>query len=358
MVFSQKNGSSALPPNNRVALNSRLRYNLDRDAAYRSCFLIDSTNGEIIGPEFYSRPVGPSDRMVLESLHGEWFPITYPHEYYDNLQNGKFETVAVCYRTCNESQVNSIYQYLSHFWRPQAPQDFIAGLGVLSYNTIILEEDIVRLLTYKTSQFVDEDIRAISSELEKFVGMRYEALHSRQKLDLKSNIGYIVTLGVTEEFRGKGIAKYILNHIKQQAIRSRKAVNLPPPSPCCDHPFILPILQMLYLHVVDYNKAAIDMYIKHGFSLAYSLPVRNTSHPTPTPTMFITPPKDFVLLPICLLPIWMQNYYQIYDEPYPAFLAVWESTQGSSAYREFIYKSAEAFTAQRRAHFRLLNEKA
>lgn len=71
-------------------------------------------------------------------------------------------------------------------------------------------------------------------------------------LSLKSNAIYVMTLGVIDEMRSKGLARRLLDQIIEYTTANPK-------------------IQMISLHVVGYNKRAINFYRKNGFALLENL---------------------------------------------------------------------------------------
>jgi ribosomal protein S18 acetylase RimI-like enzyme len=65
---------------------------------------------------------------------------------------------------------------------------------------------------------------------------------------LKENAIYIMTLGVIDEMRSRGLAKKLLDEMLHYT---------------SDNPKV----QLVTLHVVSYNKRAINFYKKNGFCL-------------------------------------------------------------------------------------------
>ena len=66
--------------------------------------------------------------------------------------------------------------------------------------------------------------------------------------NLNNNAVYIMTLGVIDEMRSKGLAKKLLNELINYTVTQPK-------------------IQIVTLHVVAYNQRAIAFYKKNGFCL-------------------------------------------------------------------------------------------
>jgi ribosomal protein S18 acetylase RimI-like enzyme len=71
-------------------------------------------------------------------------------------------------------------------------------------------------------------------------------------LGLRHNAVYVMTLGVIDEMRSKGLARRLLDKIIEFTVAEQS-------------------IRMIGLHVVDYNKRALNFYRKNGFLLLESL---------------------------------------------------------------------------------------
>ena len=72
----------------------------------------------------------------------------------------------------------------------------------------------------------------------------------------QEDIIYILTLGVTEQYRHLGVASQLIHKVIQYA-QSR-------------------LCRAVYLHVVDYNQAALNLYARNSFQVLATL--RNFYH--------------------------------------------------------------------------------
>lgn len=71
-------------------------------------------------------------------------------------------------------------------------------------------------------------------------------------LGLRHNAVYVMTLGVIDEMRSKGLARRLLDKIIEFTVSEQS-------------------IRMIGLHVVDYNKRALNFYRKNGFVLLETL---------------------------------------------------------------------------------------
>lgn len=143
------------------------------------------------------RNVTGSDLKEIRALHAEWFPVSYNEDFYKSISSGEYLTI-VASLTGDPSR--------------------IVGLITVAVNR-------------NESQFNH------SGELLEFLG------HSSDK----DTIAYILTLGVVDELRGKGLAKALLEKAMVQ-VR------------CSDEN-----CKVVFLHVIQYNMPAMRLYEKCGF---------------------------------------------------------------------------------------------
>eukprot|EP01054_Gregarina_sp_Poly1_P003095 Gregarina_sp_Poly_1__3094@NODE_1870_length_3159_cov_41_316624_g390_i1_p1_GENE_NODE_1870_length_3159_cov_41_316624_g390_i1NODE_1870_length_3159_cov_41_316624_g390_i1_p1_ORF_typecomplete_len192_score18_10Acetyltransf_1/PF00583_25/1_5e10FR47/PF08445_10/8_6e10Acetyltransf_10/PF13673_7/1_1e09Acetyltransf_7/PF13508_7/1_4e07Acetyltransf_4/PF13420_7/4_8e07Acetyltransf_9/PF13527_7/0_00011Gly_acyl_tr_C/PF08444_10/1_4e03Gly_acyl_tr_C/PF08444_10/0_00037Acetyltransf_3/PF13302_7/0_00045Acetyltransf_15/PF17013 len=105
-------------------------------------------------------------------------------------------------------------------------------------------------------------------------------------INLRQVTSYILTLGTIEEVRGKGIASEILRQVKEEVRRKQ--------------------FKILMLHVATYNDTAIQAYRKNGFQVVS----------------------------------YCENFYEICEEPFHAYLAVWISDVPCAVFDQAIDNAA------------------
>ena len=123
------------------------------------------------------------DMSTIRQLHSEWFPLTYDEDFYASLSEGRVQTLVA-----------------------RNSSDEIVGLAV-----------------YRVRPLAD------LPGSEDFPPSLLPAT-------------YLMTLGVVQEWRGRGVAQHLL----QQLVSSVTT-------------------KIFYLHVVEYNAAALALYAKVGF---------------------------------------------------------------------------------------------
>lgn len=141
-----------------------------------------------------------SDLEELKLLHREWFPLNYDESFYTNSvnQSGRLLTCAAVHPDIDSC---------------------IIGLATVSANCHYHKADISRVLS----------------------------MHCDIACTAGPRVAYLLTLGVIDEFRRRGLAKKL---IRETILLVEKA-----------HPEV----QALTLHVVSYNQAAISLYKSLGF---------------------------------------------------------------------------------------------
>lgn len=197
--------------------------------------------------EIYFRPLLPEDRSQVEQLHHEWFPIVYDAAFFDLICGGGAYTLAAVIKPhgfdgsgSNHAGADrceyiggliTVSQAMGHHMR-------LEDIEALASNTEILEECRRRL-----------DPSSAPSPPQHF------------RVDPKIHIAYILTLGVADGLRGRGLASELV----------RRAVDY--------FRMADPNMHALYLHVAAYNRAAIQFYERLGFRCIrrierlYNLPV-------------------------------------------------------------------------------------
>uniref|UniRef100_A0A7N0UAC5 N-alpha-acetyltransferase 60 n=1 Tax=Kalanchoe fedtschenkoi TaxID=63787 RepID=A0A7N0UAC5_KALFE len=147
-------------------------------------------------PTISFRPILPSDRQVLEKIHSDVFPIRYESEFFQNVVDGR---------------------------------DVISWAAVDRNRSDGLDDELIGFVTARI-------ILSRDSEIEDLL----RPSGSEQALL------YILTLGVVEEYRNRGIASALVREVIKYA---------------CN----LPTCQAVYLHVIAYNNPAIQLYKKLAF---------------------------------------------------------------------------------------------
>ncbi|CAM8922663.1 unnamed protein product [Rhodiola kirilowii] len=148
------------------------------------------------------RPILPSDRQILEKIHSDVFPIRYEPEFFQNVVDGR---------------------------------DIISWAAVDRSRRDGLNDELIGFVTARI-------IMSTDSEIEDLLRV------SRSEQALL----YILTLGVVEEYRNRGIASALIREVIKYASN-------------------LPTCQAVYLHVISYNNPAMHLYKKLAFKCVRKL---------------------------------------------------------------------------------------
>ena len=171
------------------------------------CILGDS-NIKINPGEIYFRPVDPSDITEIEKLHSEWFPINYESDYFSTSIGSN----------------KSNYITIGAYWKFRKVE-YVVGI----------------MLTRLQRDQLSCDLLENISKCKKFC--RYLNCFHEEPC-----VAYIMTIGVIDEIRRSGLGTRLLYELNYY-LRS----------------YYSNICRAIILHVVSYNKVAINFYIKNHF---------------------------------------------------------------------------------------------
>mmetsp|Transcript_11865 Transcript_11865/g.32038 ORF Transcript_11865/g.32038 Transcript_11865/m.32038 type:complete len:381 (-) Transcript_11865:175-1317(-) len=190
------------------------------------------------------RPLRHEDYDEMIALHTEWFPVSYDEAFYKKSVSGElFTWVATYCRPGNSASSSS--EAPSRPASGNSSDPSVAPGGSSPANEIE-EEDLLGMLTMSTScEHHGDDIQSI-------LGADCTAIckHASVGADTSTPAGclaYILTLGVVDGFRRRGLARELLRRMVEHVERN-----------------ILQV-QAVYLHVVTYNGAAIKLYESMNF---------------------------------------------------------------------------------------------
>jgi histone acetyltransferase MCC1 len=189
--------------------------------------LLRSGSGEIVWPLRY-RPIQPTDRLVIQQLHEQWFPVKYVDEFYDELcLHGRmtgsgdplFSSVAVLQRPTESDQSTNSSFPTEGFVRNEDGDCIVACVVGCFVRAV--------LLSAKTQDLLVNDVQR----------------HPR--------LFYIMTVGTGARQAGLGTQM------------TRQCIEQVQQDPGCG---------VLYLHVLTNNVAAIRMYERLGFYRVHEIP--------------------------------------------------------------------------------------
>ncbi|CAD8070081.1 unnamed protein product [Paramecium primaurelia] len=144
------------------------------------------------------------DIAQLKLLQKEWFPINYTEQFYTAVLNG---------------YVSSLLAEIEIKFPSGRKEKYI--IGVMVYQSRQSKSKYQQNLNWK----------------------QWFCSFFQQK-----NALYIMTIGVINEFRGRGIAEYMIEQLKKRVLESNKS------------------LLYIYLDMVVYNEVAARFYQKNGFN--------------------------------------------------------------------------------------------
>mmetsp|Transcript_60610 Transcript_60610/g.112443 ORF Transcript_60610/g.112443 Transcript_60610/m.112443 type:complete len:343 (-) Transcript_60610:82-1110(-) len=176
------------------------------------------------------RPLKAHELEETIHLHMEWFPVTYDDAFYSKCMTGEIFTLAAVY-----PHVVSSSESAGDSSSSTSP----AGDHSDTY------EELLGIVTMSTScEYHAEDIQTVlgadcASQCQSW---QHDPLTHSPQNGGHGSLAYILTLGVIDGFRRRGLAQELLR-------RSIDYVNK-------EWPFV----KAVYLHVVTYNTAAIYLY--------------------------------------------------------------------------------------------------
>jgi len=200
MIYPEVSSSSAYDPESydRPALNARVHALLSEDEIAKFSITSDV--------QFRSF-VSESELEEIRQLHYEWFPVLYNDEFYNSIVTGGGfaggDVITVV--ACMKSDPKKILGLITIAIRRNEKQYNPAG-------------DLMKELGYP-----DDD-----------------GGHNK-------NVAYILTLGVVDELRRKGVGKVLLD----EGIRKVEETD--------------PNCIAVFLHVIEYNKPAMKFYLRQKF---------------------------------------------------------------------------------------------
>jgi len=178
------------------------------------------------------RQLRPEDFDEMIALHTEWFPVSYDKNFYTKSVQGDFFTLVA-----------------SHIPQPNEH----SGLnweGSTTSSCTPVEEDLVGIITMSTNceHHSDDIVQVLGADCASLCGgdsRVKDPLNPNNENGNASNQGilaYILTLGVCDGFRRRGLARELLRRSLEHVNTNMQQVHA------------------VYLHVVTYNEAAIQLY--------------------------------------------------------------------------------------------------
>lgn len=167
------------------------------------------------------------DLTEMMDLHSEWFPVVYQESFFQQSTNGEILTIAATYSdaarpitggsSCSGGGCDDAQEV-----------DHILGMVTLGVNCEHHITDVMNVLGDSYVPFED--------------GTDAGSTHVKT-----NSLAYILTLGVVDEYRRRGLAREMLTRSVDHIIQH------------------MPETLALYLHVIPYNVAAVQLYESMGF---------------------------------------------------------------------------------------------
>lgn len=164
------------------------------------------------------RPLQEQDYNEMVDLHTEWFPVVYDEAFYAKSVKGEFFTMAATYTVTRGGSSSSTNGRAS----PVAPEEHLLGMVTMSTGCEFHSEDIPHVLGADCNSLCR--MPPGSSDIP------------------CGRLAYILTLGVADGFRRRGLARELLKRSILHVDRN------------------MPHVDAVYLHVVAYNEPAIRLY--------------------------------------------------------------------------------------------------
>lgn len=187
------------------------------------------------------RPLRAEDYEEMVALHTEWFPVSYDEAFYTKSVQGEIFTLVATHSGAPREAAQG-----------QGPQGCEEGGSASSSGA---QEDLLGMITMSTAceHHCDDITTVLGADCGTVCSRRIARLPDGRLLSEDGcggtagpsgggSLAYILTLGVAESFRRRGLARELLRHAVLHVGRS------------------LPEVQAVYLHVVTYNAAAIRLY--------------------------------------------------------------------------------------------------
>lgn len=297
------NKSSSYPPNHVGHLTDAPRENMDlnRIAKIPRLERTDTIPSALeyqqfkTGPKpnFIHREVRSDDMRILRALHIDLFPVAYNDGFYDSILKGEIPTSLICWVKDEQSLDSSSNPIVAFACRSpefdsndEMPHPVGAEVARKEIVTVIQHlacEQALEALKNEAAPVAESSVK----ELVRILTKEIMAPEAKALDKLTDQTEYILTLGVMQEFWKKGLASQLISLLQRDAIKRGKKI--------------------IMLHVVDYNKPALDMYTKSGFNIL-----------------------DYY-----------ENYYSFLDQRHASYLAAWVSSAESPIMDNLVFTLAK-----------------
>ncbi|KAH7649977.1 GCN5-related N-acetyltransferase (GNAT) family [Cryptosporidium bovis] len=191
------------------------------------------------------RKIVSTDTYQLSDLHKELFPISYDDQFYQGISSGLTQGwVAVWKFDSLDSNFNDKITLNEHngYFGSDVSELIIGFITTSQDSRIIKDNDYKHVIkSIPEGYLLDSLKRDIENDSFDI------SVSSQFGESIYNHLVYILTMGVVEEFRFLGIAKQLLNIVIGYYQKFHPQVNA------------------IFLHVVEYNNNAINLYKKLNF---------------------------------------------------------------------------------------------
>ncbi|KAG7337302.1 acetyltransferase GNAT domain containing protein [Nitzschia inconspicua] len=199
------------------------------------------------------RAIQPKDRIQIQQLHEQWFPVEYQQEFYDDL--------CLHQRMCHSG--HELYTMVATI--PKTKSDLKDGNTDDQSNENMNKNDDGQV---QYTEEEEEDPFNCSSSDERIIACLVGCVLGAHKINSNSRkllvpafpqkhskLFYIMTLGTVSEYRHLGLATQLVQNVIQKIVQRDAEIGT------------------IYLHVITYNEAAIRFYEdKLGFWKVQEIP--------------------------------------------------------------------------------------
>jgi ribosomal protein S18 acetylase RimI-like enzyme len=250
--------------------------NNDNSSSHNNYYDDDNEPPLIDHDSLHWRTILPRDRLRIQSLHEQWFPVVYQEEFYDQLVHQRMPNTGEPLFTCVATEVVDEH---SRHRRPKRRQDrgttsttTTTRTGRNNKNTNFGDTDSENSNGYRNNtddndhnnndcDNNDDDSVVEDTVVACIVGAIIDAnkLNAASRQLLISNVDryhrlfYIMTLGTAQEYRQAGLGTALVDKCQAQVAAD----------PHCG---------VLYLHVITINHSAIRFYERLGFWKVQEIP--------------------------------------------------------------------------------------
>ncbi|KAH8740788.1 GCN5-related N-acetyltransferase (GNAT) family [Cryptosporidium ryanae] len=230
------------------------------------------------------RRIVSTDIQQLADLHRELFPINYDDQFYDGISSGLTQGWVAVWKFSNfVSEKNEYYSNVNDYKTATEREDFSGNCAnelIIGFITTSQDSRIIKDNDYKHVLKNIPEAYLLESLKKEIENDSFDiTINSQLGENTYSHLVYILTMGVIEEFRFLGIAKQLLNIVIGYYEKFHPQVNA------------------IFLHVVEYNKNAINLYKRLNF----------------------------------IQTLYWSNFYKIYGEFYGAFLFTYVYDRSNSS---------------------------